>query len=69
METTNPVVGSILDVFSQIGEWIGESVETVSTMFYTDNGLTLLGSLAVCGLGISVILLIVNIIKSFVRFS
>lgn len=67
-ETTNPVVGGILDVFTQIGDWIGESVQTVSTMFYSDGGLTLLGSLAVCGLGISVIFLLVNTIRSFLRF-
>jgi hypothetical protein len=63
------VVTAILAVFTAIGEWFGTAVNTLSPMFYTaEEGLTFMGTLAVCSLGVSIILLIVGIIQRFLKF-
>lgn len=69
METTTNVLDAVLDVFDSIGTWIGTSVQRLIPMFYAENQLTFIGVLAVAGLGISVILLIINMIKDFLRFN
>lgn len=63
------VLEAVLDVFSGIGTWIGESVTLVMPMFYdTSTGLTFLGILAVSGLGFSVMFLIIGLIQNFLHF-
>lgn len=63
------ILTAILEVFSSIGTWIVETIADLMPMFYVaETGLTLLGILAVCGLGMSVIFLLIGIIQSFLRF-
>lgn len=63
------ILTAILEVFSSIGTWIVETIAELMPMFYVaETGLTLLGILAVCGLGMSVIFLLIGIIQSFLRF-
>lgn len=68
--TTPTITGSIFAIFTEIIAWFTESMNTVSEMFYNSNsGLTLFGSLAVVGLGIAIVLLLVNVIKGMLRLS
>lgn len=62
------IITSILGVFSGISTWFTDSLESVVSLFYTEGGLTFLGATAVAGLGISVVLLVINLVKSFIRF-
>lgn len=63
------VLTSVLEVFSAIGDWIVTAIQDITPAFYaTEGGLTFLGVLAACGLGVSIILLIFNIIKDFLHF-
>lgn len=64
------VVGAVTTVFEDIGEWFLSMLPTVSEAFYnsTAGTLTFLGTLAVTGLGISILLLIMNIIQGFLHF-
>lgn len=63
------ILTAILEVFSSIGTWIVETIAELMPMFYVaETGLTLLGILAVCGLGMSIIFLLIGIIQSFLRF-
>lgn len=66
------VVTAILAVFTAIGDWIGTAVQSLIPMFYvaegTNQGLTFLGVLAVCGLAFSVIFLLIGIIQRFLKF-
>ena len=66
METT--ILDAILAVFTAIGNWISTAVTSVSAMFYTGSSLTLLGTLAVAGLGFSVIFLLIGVISNFLHF-
>lgn len=61
------ILSAILAVFTEIGEWITTTIPKFYTLFYS-NGLTLLGTLAVCGLGIGVIFLLIGIIQRFLKF-
>ncbi len=63
------VVGAITDIFSAIGTWIAETLPTITKVFYDPaSGLTFLGVLAVCGLAVSVFLLLMNIVQNFLHF-
>lgn len=63
------ILTAILEVFSAIGTWIVDAVTSLLPMFYVaETGLTLIGILSVCGLGMSVIFLLIGIIQSFLRF-
>lgn len=63
------VVGAITDIFSAIGTWIAETLPTITKVFYDpSSGLTFLGVLAVCGLAVSVFLLLMNIVQNFLHF-
>lgn len=62
------ILAAILAVFSSIGTWITTSIPTFFTLFYAESGLTLLGTLAVCGLGISIVFLMIGIIQRFLKF-
>jgi len=69
MTTTSSVLTAILAVFTAIGEWIGTAVTALTPMFYVaETGLTFLGTLAVAGLGFSVIFLMVGVIQNFLHF-
>lgn len=65
------VLTAILAVFSAIGTWIVGAVEDMIPIFWnsTDSSLTLIGVLAVSGLGISVIFLVVGLIQRFFHFA
>lgn len=64
----------ITDVFSEIIEWMATAMQSVLAIFYTTGtsgaagSLTFLGMLAVAGLAIAVFMLLLNVIKSFIRF-
>lgn len=65
---TATVITAITAVFTAIGEWIVTALETLQTIFWTSEGLTFLGVLAVCGLAFSVVFLIIGIIQRFLHF-
>lgn len=66
----NSIVSRVFAVFTEIINWFTTSMTTVSEMFYTtETGLTLFGTLAVIGLGISIVFLLVNVIKSMLRLA
>ena len=60
---------AITDVFTEIGTWMTSQVTALMPMFYTaESGLTFMGTLAVIGVGFSVIFLLVGIIQRFLHF-
>lgn len=69
MSGTNSIIAAILAVFSQIGDWILETVPNMMPLFYAaDTGLTFLGVLAVAGLAFSVVFLMIGIVQRFLHF-
>ena len=68
MENTNTVLDAVLDVFSNVGTWIADSVQNLIPMFYDEGSLTFLGVLAVAGLAISVIFMMLGVIQNFLHF-
>ena len=62
-------VDSVLGVFTGIGSWLVAELGNATSLFYqADTGLTILGVLAVAGLGIAVVFLLINWIKSLLQF-
>lgn len=62
------VLADILEVFSSIATWISDAVTSLIPIFWTSEGLTFMGVLAVAGLSISVIFLIIGVIQNFLHF-
>lgn len=63
------IVSAITGVFTEMAEWFTSIIPSVMSLFYVpETGLTVLGVLAIASLGISICLLVVNIISSFLRF-
>ena len=63
------MVTDIFEVFTEIGNWIVGALPKFFSLFYVaDTGLTMLGSLAVVGLGISIVFLLIGIIQRFLKF-
>ena len=63
------IVDSILNVFGDLGVWIVSQLNALTAIFWDpETGLTFLGVLAVCGLGFSVVFLIIGIIQKFLHF-
>lgn len=65
------MLNAITEVFDAIGTWITSAVNDLIPMFWnaTDNTLTILGTLAVVGLGFSVVFLLIGIIQRFLHFA
>ena len=69
------VITSILAVFTAIGNWFVASFTQLIPIFWTagsgseSGSLTFMGVLAVCGLGMSVIFLLIGIIQKFLHFA
>lgn len=65
----NSIVANILAVFTMVAEWFGDVMPTILEMFYNaETGLTVLGTVIIISLSVSVALLLINIVKSFVTF-
>lgn len=67
------VITAILDVFSAVGSWIPDAVDSMVPIFWTAGAdgagqLTFMGTLAVIGLGFGVIFLIIGLIQKFLTF-
>lgn len=62
------MIQAITQVFTDIGTWITTQMTSMLTLFYANDELTLLGVLAVAGLGVAFVLLIINLVKDFMRF-
>ncbi len=64
------LVTSVFDVFSKVGEWFVEVIPSMLSIFYSETtGLTIIGILALCGLGIGTILMVFNLVRNFFNFS
>lgn len=63
------IINSILELFTDISEWLVTTIPSLMEMFYVaETGLTFLGALAVAGLAISVIFLLIGVIQNFLHF-
>lgn len=64
--TAPGVVEQILTVLTAIGGWFVTMISNMLVIFYApETGITVIGVLSVCGLGVSVILLVVNKVSDF----
>ena len=64
--TATGVVDSVLSVLTVLGTWFVSTITSMLAIFYSsETGLTVIGVLSVCSLGVSVILLFINKISDF----
>lgn len=58
----------VFGVFTSIGQWLVESLQSIQPLFWTDNGLTFIGVLSVASLGVGLSLLLVHTVQNFIKF-
>lgn len=62
------MISHLTTIWDQLTDWLTTSVGDVTSMFYdASTGFTLIGTLAVVGLGINVGFLLINVVKAFLR--
>lgn len=63
------ITPAVFDVFEAIAEWVVSVMPSIQALFYTaESGLTLLGTLSVCSLGIGIFFLLLGVITNFFQF-
>lgn len=62
------VIQAVTGVFTEIGNWIGNTITGMGELFYADGALTFVGTMAICSLGIGLVMLLFNKVKDFVQF-
>lgn len=65
---TASVISAITAVFTAIFEWILSAITAVIPVFWSGEGLTFLGVLALIALGISIFFLVMGLIQNFLHF-
>ena len=63
------MITKLTDIWKELVDWITETVPSVMELFYnsTSGEFTLVGILALVGVGISVGFLLINVVKGFLR--
>lgn len=61
------IISSVMEIFTAILNWFTTSMTAVSNLFYADGNLTLVGVMALLGLGIGVFTVVVGIIRSLIK--
>lgn len=68
METVaSSVITAITAVFTAIGNWLVGSITAMEAVFWAEGALTFVGTLAVVGLAIAVILMVLAMIRSYLQ--
>jgi len=62
-----PALVSMFDIWSAIFDWVILGISSVVALFFVNNELTILGILAIVGIGISLFFLIVYFIVRFIK--
>lgn len=63
------IIDAVFGVFTEIGDWFVTAIQSMIPIFYsTEGGLTILGVLALCALGFSIIMLLINKVLDFFRW-
>ena len=61
------MIGTITTAWTDVMDWVTGSLGSVQAVFYAENSLTFLGTLAVIGVAMSGSLLLINIISNFIK--
>lgn len=63
------VIESLTGVWTSIMTWITTSITSLESLFYnSETGLTFVGVLTVTALAISIVIMLVQMVRSFLRF-
>lgn len=61
------VITAITAVFTAIGTWLVEAITAMEVVFWAEGALTFIGTLAVVGLAIAVVLMVLALIRSYLQ--
>lgn len=62
------VISSITDAWTAVSEWYIQTFQDIPALFWdSTNGLTFVGTLAVMGAGLAIIMGLVKVIRSFLK--
>ena len=61
------MITAITGVWTEIMTWITTSLASVQDVFYAENSLTFLGTLAVITVAVGVVFLLIGVIQNFLK--
>lgn len=61
------MIGTITTVWTEVMTWITTSLGSVQDVFYAENNLTFLGTLAVIGVSIGIAFLVIGVVQNFLK--
>lgn len=61
------MIGSITTTWTEVMNWVVESLGSVQTVFYDEGALTFLGTLAVIGVSIGIAFLVIGVVQNFLK--
>ena len=61
------MVGKITTTWGEVMNWLYGAIGDAEALFYSESGLTFLGTLSVIGVGIGVCFLIIGVIQNFLK--
>ena len=61
------MISAITSVWTEVMTWITTSLSSVQTVFYAENSLTFMGTLAVITVAIGVVFLLIGVIQNFLK--
>lgn len=61
------MLGSITEIWTDVMTWITTSLGSVQSVFYANEELTFLGTLAVIGVAIGIGFLIIGVVQNFLK--
>lgn len=67
MESTNNIISIVMEAFLDVMTGIVALFAPVQELFWTNAGPTWLGTMSLIGVGIAVVLLVTNIVRSFLH--
>lgn len=60
-------VSSILSIMTSVLTWFVDSLETVTTIFYSSEGLTFIGGITVLGFAIGLVTMVIAMVRSLLK--
>lgn len=61
------MISAITEVWTEMMTWITTSLASVQTVFYSADGLTFLGTLAIVSVAIGIGFLIIGVVQNFLK--
>ena len=62
------IIEAVFDVFGAVSEWFVLTIPTLTSIFYAEGQLTVIGVMTIASVGVGLALLLFNYVKDLISF-